>query len=73
MKLFLFFSSRINLLTEIIKGWGFFPSSFHAEHFFHHILQFFLQVKKKWDNFKRDVFILGAKEAQNIMKKLKLW
>lgn len=65
-----FFSSQINLLTETVKGFFFFLLFSCGKIFFHHILQFFLQVEKT-DNFKGDVFNLGAKKAQNIIKKNK--
>ena len=67
-----FFSSQINLLTETVKSFCFFFFLLFScgKIFFHHILQFFLQVKKT-DNFKGDVFILGAKKAPNIMKQNK--
>ena len=41
---------------------------FQLDNSLYHILQFFLQVEKT-DNFKGDVFNLGAKKAQNIIKK----
>lgn len=50
----------------------FFPP-FHAEDFFHHILQLSFESsknKKKSENFKRNVLILGAKEVQYITKNI---